>query len=68
MYENIKKFIHEENKPLGISFVCETLCDEKYMIERDFSTVASLEYIVDGEGTLEINGQILNPKKATFFF
>ncbi|MCI5734751.1 MAG: AraC family transcriptional regulator [Eubacterium sp.] len=67
MYENIKKFIYEENKPLGISFVGETLCDEKYMIERDFSSLASLEYIVDGEGTLEINGQILHPQKGDIF-
>lgn len=67
MYENIKKFIYEESKPLGISFVGETLCDEKYMIERQCSSLTSLEYIVDGDGTLEIDGKIYHPKKGDVF-
>lgn len=67
MYENLKKFIHDDNIPLGISFVGETLCDEKYIIERNDSSVASLEYIVDGVGTLEINGKTYHPKKGDVF-
>lgn len=67
MYENLKKFIHDDNLPFGISFVGETLCDEKYIIERNDSTVASLEYIVDGVGTLEINGKTYHPKKGDVF-
>lgn len=66
MYENIK-VIRETKTPLGIRFVGETICDEKYLIEREKSDIISLEYIVDGEGTLEINGQILHPKKGDVF-
>ena len=67
VYENIK-IIRTRNLPLNVHFVGETLCDEKYLIERQKSDVASLEYIVDGEGTLEINGQVLHPKKGDVFY
>ena len=67
MYENIKLFQHDGECPLGIHFVGETLCDEKYCIERRNSDIASFEYIADGHGTLEINGQILHPKKGDIF-
>lgn len=68
MYENLKKLgqINEPN-PLGIRFVGETICDEKFCIERSCSDMTSFEYIVDGYGTLEINGQILHPKKGDLF-
>lgn len=69
MYENIKKFTYDnEESPLGIRFVGETLCDEKFVIERSNSDLSAFEYIVDGTGTLEINGQILHPKKGDIFF
>lgn len=67
MYENVKAF-REDDLPLGILFVGETLCDEKFCISRKNSDLNALEFIVEGEGTLEINGQILHPKKNDVFF
>lgn len=66
MYENVK-VLKESNCPLGIRFVGETLCDEKYYISRKKSDLISLEYIMDGCGTLEINGHVLHPKKGDVF-
>lgn len=67
MYENLKVF-REDRVPFGVRFVGETVCDEKYYIHREYSDVCSLEYIVDGSGTLEINGQTLYPQKGDIFF
>lgn len=66
MYENIK-VLRGGDFPLGIKFAGETLCDGKYYISRKESDLISMEYIVDGYGTLEINGQILHPKKGDVF-
>ncbi|MDO4365001.1 MAG: AraC family ligand binding domain-containing protein, partial [Clostridia bacterium] len=66
MYENIR-VLQEHKLPLEIRFVGETVCDEKYIIKRKHSEIMSLEYIVDGKGVLEINGQTLYPKKGDIF-
>lgn len=49
--------------PFGINHIGKSICDEKFYIERESSQFMSLEYITDGEGTLEINGQLLYPQK-----
>lgn len=67
MYENLKLF-RKIREPFGIKFVGETVCDEKYLIHREHSDVNSLEYIVEGSGTLEINGQTVHPQKGDIFF
>lgn len=67
MYENLKKISYGDDNPLGIRFVGETLCDENFFIERNNSDLTSFEYIVEGSGTLEINGQILHPEKGDIF-
>lgn len=53
---------------MGIRFMGESVCDEKFFIERACSDLTSFEYIVDGEGTLEIEGQILHPRRGDVFF
>lgn len=69
MFENIKNFTYDNGDfPLGIRFVGETVCDEKFVIERSKSDLNAFEYIMEGTGTLEINGQILHPKKGDIFF
>ncbi len=67
MYENMKLF-RQGREPFGIKFVGETVCDEKFVINREYSDVNSLEYIVEGSGTLEINGQTVYPQKGDIFF
>lgn len=73
MFENLKKISIPVpgklcEKPLSINLVGETVCDEKFNIRRESSDLISLEYIVDGCGTLEINGQTLKPEKGDIFF
>lgn len=68
MYENIKLIDYDKNLPFGIRFVGETLCDEKFVVKRSNSDLAAFEYIVDGVGTLEINGRVFHPKKGDMFF
>lgn len=73
VFENLKKISipspnNTQDSPLSINFVGETICDEKFNIKRENSDLTSLEYIVDGCGTLEINGQVLHPKKGDVFF
>lgn len=67
--ENLKNFTVFMNKdnPINVRLVGETVCDEKYMIERSCSDLLSLEYIVTGKGTLQINGQTLYPKSNDIF-
>ncbi len=67
--ENLKNFtvFMKKDNPLNIRLVGETVCDEKYYIERRCSDLLSLEYIVAGEGTLVINGQTLHPKSGDVF-
>lgn len=68
MYENIKLIPYNSNAPFGIRFVGETLCDDEYFIKRYNSDLAAFEYIVDGTGTLEINGKTYHPSKGDMFF
>lgn len=73
MFENLKKISvpvpgEISKKPLSVNLVGETICDEKFDIRRECSDLISLEYIVDGSGILEINGQTLKPEKGDVFF
>ena len=57
----------KEGDPFGINFIGKSVCDEKFYTERESSDIMSLEYIVEGSGTLEINGQTLRPEKGDVF-
>lgn len=57
----------KEGDPFGINFVGKTVCDEKFYTEREVSDIMSLEYIIEGDGTLEINGQTLHPTTSDVF-
>lgn len=58
----------KDGDPFGINFIGKSICDDRFFIEREVSEIMSLEYIIDGKGTLEINGQTLNPEKGDVFF
>lgn len=68
MYDNVKIISYDEAAPVGIRFVGESICDERFFVERNCSDITSLEYISEGEGILEIEGQVLYPKKGDIFF
>ncbi len=63
---SFSQFINEGD-PFGINFVGKSICDEKFYTERENSDIMSLEYIIEGKGTLEINGQTLNPCSGDVF-
>lgn len=53
--------------PIDVISVGESFCDSKYDISRADSDLNAFEFILDGEGTLEINNQILKPQKNDVF-
>lgn len=55
------------NTPLDIIMVGESFCDRDYRISRAESDLHALEFIIDGRGVLEINGQSLIPEKNDIF-
>lgn len=67
MHERVNVFSQNDECALGIAFAGESRCDEKFFISRKNSDITSLEYIVDGKGTLIIDGQTLYPKKGDVF-
>lgn len=49
--------------PVNIMVVGETNCREDYHVIRPRSQIMAIEYIIDGTGTLEINGNTYSPEK-----
>lgn len=70
MVEDAKNFTQykRETAPVNIWMVGETYCDEGFRIERSESDLMALEFIISGEGTLEIDGQTLHPLENDVFF
>ncbi len=64
--QNLSMFIPPD-LPFRVNYVGESLCDETFLIERERYDTYSLEYILEGEGFLEINGQSLVPKAGDIF-
>lgn len=56
-----------EDTPLDIITVGESFCDAAYKIQREDSDLHSFEFIIDGKGVLDINGQHLTPKANDVF-
>jgi len=66
MHEDIYLFKQETWDGNGITFVMTgtSYCDGSYLIRRFNSDVTVVEYILEGEGTIEIDGTVLHPKKG----
>jgi len=64
----------EANNGLYIIRMGETFPDPKYYIERNGETVSwvggvfVLEYVIDGEGYIECDGNVLHIEKGDFYF
>ena len=65
-FKNFTSFINPED-PLSVRLVGETFCDKTFKIYRESSDLTALEYIIDGTGTLEIEGQYLTPSRGDVF-
>lgn len=70
MIENFKNFSAHisDDDPIKVLLVGETYCDGSFFIERKCSDLMALEYIIDGAGELQINGQELKPEAGDVFF
>ncbi|MGN1203118.1 MAG: AraC family transcriptional regulator, partial [Eubacterium sp.] len=70
MIEDFKNFssLMNEEDPVKVWLVGETYCDKNFKIERENSDMMALEYIIEGTGTLEIEGQHLTPEGEDVFF
>lgn len=70
MIEKFKNFaaLNNASDPLKIDIVGETYCDKTFKIERACSDLNALEFIIDGKGNLDIDGQHLLPEKNDIFF
>lgn len=55
------------DSPVDIISVGESFCDNKYDISRADSDLNAFEFILEGEGILEINNQFLKPQKNDVF-
>lgn len=65
-YKDFSRFITPD-MPIAVKLVGKTVSGDNFRIERMHSDLLSLEYIVSGEGTLEIAGQTLHPKQNDVF-
>ncbi len=69
MREEIYRFRQEDQTDgliyhlTGISF-----CDGSYLINRPASETACIEYILSGRGTVQIDGQIFEPRAGDSYF
>lgn len=70
MKEKILNFApyYDKTLPLNIRLMGETEYEERIDVVRTKSELMSLEFISDGWGTLEINGQTYHPQKNDVFF
>lgn len=70
MLEDFKNFsqLLGAHDPLRIEIVGETYCDKSFNIMRSCSDLNALGFIIDGHGTLDIDGQHLEPEKDDVFF
>lgn len=66
MREEIYSFGQDPWDEKGITFVLTGIsyCDSTYKIGRVNSEVTVIEYIIEGEGTIDIDGKLYHPKKG----
>lgn len=70
MVEEFKSYVTfaRSDDPLRIRLIGETYCNKNFCIERECSDLNAFEFIVDGSGVLDIDGQHLIPEKGDVFF
>ncbi len=64
---NFSRYI-DEDSPVKIRMIGETQQEDSVNEERRDSDIMALEYIVSGEGILEIDGKTYYPKVGDVFF
>ncbi len=66
MIEDIYNFDHSADNSRGVIFSLTgiTYADKNYRIARRNSDVTVIEYIMEGEGNVEVDGKVFHPKKG----
>lgn len=59
--------INEQDRPFYIEMAGITYPDPNYHIKRECSHIHCFEYIIDGEGTVRVDGQINYPVKGDLY-
>ena len=69
MFEEIQSLWHyyDPARPINVLMAGYSYCDKTYCIEREDSDIIQFEYVYDGTGTLEIDGQVLHPSKNDIY-
>ncbi len=67
-YQQLFAVFTDASTPFRIMSVGESFCDESFGFKRADYADYSLEYILEGEGTLHINGRTYTPKRGDIFF
>ena len=69
MHEEIVPFLsQEEEAPLSFPIVGISYCDGSYRIHRPQSSIACVEYILSGRGTVQIDGKTYHPTAGDTYF
>lgn len=56
---------YQKEYPLNVMVIGETECEPDYAVQREHSRIMALEYIYEGAGILEINGNTYYPGPDT---
>lgn len=59
--------ISEQNRPFFIEMAGITYPDPNYHIVRKHSLIHCFEYVIDGEGTVQVDGQVNHPVKGDLY-
>jgi AraC-like DNA-binding protein len=69
MHEEIIPFLAQEaDAPLSFPIVGISYCDGSYRIQRPQSSIACVEYILSGSGTVQIDGKTYHPTAGDTYF
>lgn len=68
MNEEIYPFFTEPGAPLYFSIAGTSYCDGSYRIQRQNSSVACIEYILSGRGTVLLDGKAYHPQAGDTYF
>ena len=58
----------DKKMPVRFDLIGISYCDGSYYIKRKKSSQYILEYIIEGEGTVEIEDKVYHPKKGDVYF
>ena len=65
--EELRIFSADKSLPIYISAVGTSFPDARYRVRRGMSVTTVVEYVLDGEGYVKMNGEIHRVKKGQIY-